>query len=250
MSEVIRVAGLVKTFGRVRALDGLDLTVRRGEVIGLLGSNGSGKSTLIRVIAGLLAPTSGTVTVLGERQPDRRVSGRIGYMTQSPALYEDLTVRENLVFFGRLYGLSRGEAKRRAAAMAELVALENKTDVPVNQLSGGMRQRTNLACALIHQPEVLLLDEPTVGVDPRLRRGLWEYFHRLNGEGATIVVSTHIVAEVERCHRVVMIQQGRTIATGSPEELRQATNAATLEDAYLAFSQSTDISLASGGMAS
>jgi len=236
MADAIRVASVVRTFGAVRALDGLDLAVRAGEILGLLGPNGSGKSTLIRVIVGLLRPSSGTVVVLDERMPSRRVAARIGYMTQSAALYEDLTARENLIFFGRLYGLSRSEAKRRAAELIDRVSLSEKADVPVNRLSGGMRQRTNLACALIHRPELLLLDEPTVGIDPKARRGLWDYFYRLHGEGATIVVSTHIMDEVERCHRVAMIEQGRIIALGTPEELRRAVGASTIEDAYLAFS--------------
>lgn len=239
MPDAIRVTSVVRTFGPVRALNGLDLTVQAGEILGLLGPNGSGKSTLIRVIVGLLRPTSGTVFVLDERMPSRHVAARIGYMTQSPALYEDLTARENLVFFGRLYGLSRAQAKQRAAELAERVVLNEKADVPVNQLSGGMRQRTNLSCALIHRPELLLLDEPTVGIDPKVRRGLWDYFHQLNGEGATILVSTHIMDEVERCQRVAMIEQGRIIAIGTPEELRRSAGVSTIEEAYLAFSGAT-----------
>jgi len=231
----VRAAGLVRTFGKVRALDGLDLTVRRGEILGLLGPNGSGKSTFIRVIAGLLRPTAGTVMVLERRIPDRGISARIGYMTQSAALYEDLTPRENLIFFGRLYGLTRGEAAGRAADLIARVDLTEKADAPVHQLSGGMRQRSNLACALIHRPELLLLDEPTVGIDPRNRRSLWDYFKDLNAAGATLLVSTHIMDDAERCHRVAMIEQGRIIAAGTPAELRRASGAATMEDAYLAF---------------
>lgn len=234
----VRASGLVRTFGKVHALDGLDLTVRSGEILGLLGPNGSGKSTLIRVIVGLLRATAGTVTVLERRMPDRGISARIGYMTQTPALYEDLTPRENLIFFGRLYGLTRAEARRRAAELIERVDLVEKADVPVHQLSGGMRQRTNLACALIHRPDLLLLDEPTVGIDPRNRRSLWEYFYDLNRGGATLLVSTHVMDEVERCHRVAMIEQGRIIAVGTPDELRRASGTATMEEAYLAFSGS------------
>lgn len=241
MEEAIRLSGVVRTFGPVRALNGLDLTVRRGEVLGLLGPNGSGKTTLIRTVAGLLTPTAGQVVVLGEKMPSRRVAARLGYMTQLAAIYEDLSVRENLVFFGRLYGLSGAEAKQRATELAELVSLADKLDVPVRHLSGGTRQRTNLACALIHRPDIVLLDEPTVGVDPKLRRGLWDYFRQLNAEGATIVVSTHIMDEAERCTRVAMLEQGRTLAEGTPEELRQASGTANMEDAYLAFSQKQDI---------
>ncbi|MBI3976226.1 MAG: ABC transporter ATP-binding protein [Armatimonadetes bacterium] len=236
MADAVLVSGLVRTFGPVRALNGLDLTVRGGEILGLLGPNGSGKTTLIRVIAGLLRPTAGSVVVLERRLPDRRVAARIGYMTQSAALYEDLTPRENLIFFGRLYGLTRADATRRAAALVDRVALSEKADAPVHQLSGGMRQRTNLACALIHQPDLLLLDEPTVGIDPRNRRSLWDHFYELHQGGATILLSTHIMDEVERCHRVAMIEQGQIIAAGTPEELRRGVGAATIEEAYLAFS--------------
>lgn len=234
----VRASGLVRTFGKVRALDGLDLTVRSGEILGLLGPNGSGKSTLIRVIVGLLRATAGTVMVFERRMPDRGISARIGYMTQTAALYEDLTPRENLIFFGRLYGLTRAEARQRAAELIERVDLVEKADAPVHELSGGMRQRTNLACALIHRPDLLLLDEPTVGIDPRIRRSLWEYFYDLNRGGATLLVSTHIMDEVERCHRAAMIEQGRIIAMGTPDELRRASGTATMEEAYLAFSGS------------
>lgn len=240
-TEAVRLEGVVRTFGPVRALDGLDLAVEQGEILGLLGPNGSGKTTLIRVIAGLILPTSGGVFVLGKKMPNRSVAARLGYMTQLAAVYEDLSVRDNLVFFGRLYGLSGKEVKQRAAELADLVSLGDKLDTPVRFLSGGMRQRTNLACALIHHPDIILLDEPTVGVDPKLRRGLWEYFYRLNADGATILVSTHIMDEVDRCRRVAMIEQGRTLAVGTPDELKKATGTTTMEDAYLAYSQSRAI---------
>lgn len=236
MNDAIRATGLVRTFGKVRALNGVDLTVRGGEILGLLGPNGSGKSTLIRVIAGLLRPSAGTVTVLDQRIPSRAVAARIGYMTQAAAVYEDLTPRENLIFFGRLYGLARADARQQAGELIERIDLIEKADVPVHQLSGGMRQRTNLACALIHRPDLLLLDEPTVGTDPRNRRSLWDYFYDLNRSGATLLVSTHIMDEVERCHRVAMIEQGRIIAAGTPQELRRAAGVGTMEEAYLAFS--------------
>ncbi|MGE5552073.1 MAG: ABC transporter ATP-binding protein [Bacteroidota bacterium] len=240
MTPAIELSGVVRTFGKVRALDGLDLSVAENEILGLLGPNGSGKTTLIRVIAGLLRANAGMVRVLGLEAPSRCLAAKIGYMTQSPALYEDLSVRDNLVFFGRLYGLSRAEAARNALDLAALVSLQEKIEVPVRHLSGGMRQRTNLACALMHRPAVLLLDEPTVGVDPKLRRYLWEHFRRLNETGTTILVSTHIMDEVERCHRVAMIDQGRVIAAGAPAELCRAVGAASIEDAFLAYSEGAD----------
>lgn len=231
----IEAVGLKRSFDGVRALDGLDLTVRRGEILGLVGPNGSGKTTFIRVVAGLLRPSGGRVRVLDAAPADPGVAARIGYMTQSPALYEDLTVRNNLVFFARLYGLLRAEASAAAGRVEAVVDLEERSAAPVRTLSGGMRQRANLACAMVHRPELLLLDEPTVGVDPVLRRSLWEHFGELNRHGTTILVTTHVMEEAERCHRVAMIAAGRTIAVGPANELRRRAGAATLEDAFLAF---------------
>ncbi len=234
----VRAHGLVRTFGRVRALDGLDLSVAPAEILGLVGPNGAGKTTFIRIVAGLLRPTEGDVRVLDE-PPGVHVAPSIGYMTQSPALYEDLPVRDNIAFFGRLFGLSKRTARSRAEELIELVALRDKARTPVRDLSGGMRQRTNLACAMVHRPRVLLLDEPTVGVDPELRVGLWRRFAEMNDEGSTILITTHVMEEAARCRRVVMIAEGRTIASGTPAELLRETGAPTLEEAYLAFASST-----------
>jgi ABC-2 type transport system ATP-binding protein len=225
---------LVRTFGTVRALDGLDLRVPAQTILGLLGPNGSGKTTFIRVLAGLLRPTSGEVLVLG-RRPGLHTAPHVGYMTQAPALYDDLPVRDNLVFFGRLFGLSRAEAGRRADELMTLVSLTEKARTPVRDLSGGMRQRTNLACAMIHRPRLLLLDEPTVGVDPVLRVSLWDHFRSLNAEGSTVLLTTHVMDEADRCDSVALIDSGRTIAEGTPQELRERTGASTIEEAYLWF---------------
>lgn len=236
-ASAVSARGLVRTFGRVRALDGLDLSVAPGEILGLVGPNGAGKTTFIRIVAGLLRPTAGEVRVLDEH-PGVHVAPNIGYMTQSPALYEDLPVRDNIVFFARLFGLSKRTARARADELIELVALRDKARTPVRDLSGGMRQRTNLACAMVHRPRVLLLDEPTVGVDPELRVGLWRRFAEMNEGGSTILITTHVMEEAARCRRVVMIADGRTIASGTPAELLRATGAETLEGAYLAFASS------------
>jgi len=230
----IEASGLVRTFGRLRALDGLNLSIRTGEIMGLVGPNGAGKTTFIRVVAGLLRPTEGTVRVL-EHAPGRRVAADVGYMTQAAALYEDLPVLDNLLFFGRLFGLPGDQAKTRAAELLDLVALSGKERVPVRALSGGMRQLTNLACAMVHRPRLLLLDEPTVGIDPVLRLKLWDHFRELNAAGTTILVTTHVMEEAERCHRVALIGAGRTIAVGTPEELRGAAGTDTIEEAYLVF---------------
>jgi ABC-2 type transport system ATP-binding protein len=216
--------GLACTFGRLRALDGLDLAVRRGEVLGLVGPNGAGKTTFIRAVAGLVPPSEGRLRVLGE----------------PPGRYEDLTVFENVEFFGRIYGLSRPTARQRADELFHLLRLSDKTDTPVRSLSGGQRQLTNLAAAMIHGPQLLLLDEPTVGIDPELRRTLWEHFRSLNAAGTTILVTTHVMDEAEHCDRVALIAAGRTIATGSASELRDRSGARSLEDAYLSLRDHPD----------
>lgn len=230
--DAIQVRGLERTFGSVRALDGLDLDVAEGELLGLIGPNGAGKTTLIRTLAGLLAPTGGTVRVLG-KAPGRAIASEVGYMTQAAALYEDLTVEENLSFFGRIYGLSPRDARARAAVLAELVELKDKLHTPARDLSGGMRQLVNLTCAMVHDPALLLLDEPTVGIDPLLRRALWAHFASLNAAGTTILITTHVMDEADRCARVALIADGRTLATGTPQELRATTASGSLEDAFL-----------------
>lgn len=228
----MRAVDLVKCFGAIRALDGLSLEVRPGEKYGLLGPNGSGKTTLIRSFVGLIAPDSGEVRVFGEPVPSPLVTNRVGYMTQSAALYEDLTVRENLLFFARLFGVS-GSAVARVREVLDLVDLTSRADSPVRTLSGGMRQRASLATALVHEPGLMLLDEPTVGVDPELRLTLWDHFDRLNAQGKTFLISTHVMDEAERCGRVGLLRAGRLLAEGSPRELKERAGASTLEEAYL-----------------
>lgn len=225
------VQGAARRFGAVQALRGIDLAVEPGLTFGLLGPGGSGKTTLIRLILGLLAPTAGSVRVLG-RQPSPDVMRDVGYMPQAPALYQELTVRENVSFFAALYG--REEAVEETLALVELL---DRAASPVNTLSGGMRQRASLACALVHRPRLLLLDEPTVGIDPRLRRSFWDHFHQLNAEGVTILVSSHVMDEAERCHRLGLLRDGRLLATGSPDDLRRQAGVSTLEEAFLAFAE-------------
>jgi ABC-2 type transport system ATP-binding protein len=228
---------VVKRFGRVVALDGVSLRVAAGETFGLIGPNGSGKTTLIRLLLGLGRATSGSVRVLGQPMPDRRVASQIGYMTQSSALYGELSVRENLTFFATLYGL-RGKAMRtRLAETLELVELRDRAGSPVRTLSGGMRQRVSLACALIHQPNLLVLDEPTVGIDPELRRAFWDYFAQLNERGITIVVSTHHLDEAARCHRIALLRFGSLLAVDSPAELKRRSGEDDFERAFLYFAQ-------------
>ena len=230
MSEAFAVDAdsVVKSFGTLKALDGVTLRVRPGEIYGLLGPNGAGKTTLIRMLVGLVAPDSGTVSVLGKRIPDLDVLSQVGYMTQQAALYPDLSVEENVRFFAEITGTAGnvGEA-------LHIVDLEKRRSSVVSTLSGGMRQRCSLACALVHQPKLLLLDEPTVGVDPQLRVQFWEYFRQMAADGTTIVVSSHVMDEAERCQRLGLIQYGRMLAEGTPDEVRATAGTPNLEEAFL-----------------
>ena len=232
----IESQGLSKRFGPIDALRDVALAVPAGQTYGLLGPNGSGKTTFIRLVAGLLRATAGRLMVLGEPMPSRRILADIGYMPQTPALYLELTVRENLLFFARIYGAADRD---RVEEVLEVVGLTERADSPVYALSGGMRQRTSLACALVHRPRLLLLDEPTVGVDPPLRVAFWKYFRRLNQEGVTILVSSHVMDEAERCDRLVLLRDGRILAEGSAGELRQQAGASTLEEAFLHYAEAT-----------
>jgi ABC-2 type transport system ATP-binding protein len=233
----IETTGLVKRYGTFDALSGLGLRIERGTLYGLLGPNGAGKTTAFRVLTGLTRPSSGEAVVLGRKVPDRRLRARVGYMPQEVALYLDLTVRENLTLFGELHGLAATEIGVREAELLELVDLVQWRTTLLFRLSAGMMRRVSLAAALIHQPELLVLDEPTVGVDPELRAAFWGYFARLRASGVTIVVSTHYLDEASRCDRVGLIRQGKLLAEGPPDEIRRKAGAATLEDAYLALAR-------------
>ena len=224
----VDIEGVKKSFGGLRALDGVNLRVRTGEIYGLLGPNGAGKTTLIRSIVGLVAPDAGTVTVLGRRIPDVDVLRNIGYMTQQAALYPGLSVEENVEFFAAINGAEEGVDEA-----LKMVELDQRRKSVVATLSGGMRQRCSLACALVHKPKLLLLDEPTVGVDPQLRVQFWEDFRRMAANGTTIVVSSHVMDEAERCQRLGLIQFGRLLAEGTPNEVRAQAGTNNLEEAFL-----------------
>ncbi len=231
----MQVTDLVKTLGAVRALDGVSLTVDPGEILGCIGPNAAGKTTLIRCIAGLLRADRGTVRVLDRSVPDRSVQSEIGYMTQQAALYPDLTVGENIAFFASMNG-SDGTID----TVLDVVDLRGVRHRLVGQLSGGTRQRCSLACALVHRPRVLLLDEPTVGVDPQLRRQFWAYFAQLATDGCGIIVSSHVLDEAEHCSRLVMMRRGRVIADGTLESLLSTTGTHRLEDAFLSLAEEGD----------
>jgi ABC-2 type transport system ATP-binding protein len=234
MEAVVIAEGLEKHFGPIHAVDGLDLAVRAGEIYGLLGPNGSGKTTLIRLLIGLLKPAAGRVVILGQPMPDKAVLARVGYMTQTHALYEDLTVRGNVAFFAEMCGMSRANQARIDKVLV-LADLAGRAGSLVRTLSGGMKQRTSLACALVHGPRVLLLDEPTVGVDPQLRAAFWAYFRRLAREGVTLILSSHVMDEAARCDRLGFMRAGKLLAEGTAAELQDRAGAATLEEAFLHF---------------
>jgi ABC-2 type transport system ATP-binding protein len=231
-APAIETSGLAKRFGPVTAVDRMDLSLPPGRIYGLLGPNGSGKTTLIRLLAGLARATAGTATVLGVEMPSRENLARIGYMTQSDGIYAELSVWENLRFFATLFGADdRAEMTRTL----ELVDLADRRDTPAYQLSGGMRRRLSLACALAHRPSVVFLDEPTVGVDPALRVQFWEHFRRLAAGGVTLLVASHVMDEADRCDELLLVRQGRSLAQGAPDEIRRRAGAPDLETAFLAL---------------
>jgi len=228
MKNVVEVRGLVVVRGRRRALDGLDLDLGGG-VTGLLGPSGCGKTTLMRALVGVQRVESGTVTVLGEPAGGAPLRDRVGYVTQEASVYDDLTVAENLQFFATVLGVGTAEVERSLTA----VDLAGEHDQVVGRLSGGQRSRVSLAVALLKEPDVLVLDEPTVGLDPVLRRDLWALFHRLAAAGAAVLVSSHVMDEAERCDRLLLMREGAVIADGSPAEIRERTGAADIETAFL-----------------
>ncbi len=238
----IEIANASFAYGRVHALDGLSLAIPSGVSFGLLGPNGAGKTTLIRLLVGLLKTKHGTVRVLGE-PPSSATARRIGYMPQTPSLYSELSARQNLDFFARVYGLrDRQQRARRVEEAIRLIDLWPRRNDAVSRLSGGMRQRVSLACAIVHNPPLLLLDEPTVGLDPELRAAFWEHFANLNRRGVTIIISSHTMDDAAHCDRLAFLRDGRTIAEGSPDGLCREAGATTLEDAFLRFARmgSTD----------
>ncbi|MEA1978831.1 MAG: ABC transporter ATP-binding protein [Chloroflexota bacterium] len=220
--STIVTENLIKRFGEFTAVDDVSFAVHPGEIFGFLGPNGSGKTTTIRMMLGLLTPTSGNVEVLGVpvlEQPEA-IRSRVGYMSQRFSLYNDLTVLQNLRFYGTAYGLSNEGLNQQIDRALQMAGLEGRENVRTHELSGGWRQRLALGAAILHEPEVLFLDEPTAGVDPLSRRDFWELLYQLVADGVTVFVTTHYMDEAEHCHRLALLQRGQIIASGSPDEMR------------------------------
>ena len=236
MGAAITIRGLRVVRGGHVVLPGLDLDVETGSVTGLLGPSGGGKTTLIRSIVGVQIVEAGEVTVLGRPAGDAALRRRIGYVTQAPSVYADLTVRENLMYFGRIVSVGR----ERVDEVLERVGLAPAAGQLVGSLSGGQIARVSLGTALLHEPELLVLDEPTVGLDPVLRRDLWEFFHELAQAGTTLLVSSHVMDEAARCDRLVLLREGEILAALTPDELLQRTGAADLDDAFLRLVEESD----------
>lgn len=226
---------LSKNFREVQALDGLTLLIPKGVTFGLLGPNGAGKTTCLRLWLGLTPPSDGVAFVLGRALPPWDVLPRIGYMPQDLAIYPDLSVEENLALFGRLAGMEAEAIERRTDEVLRLVDIAERRGDPVAHLSGGMRRRTSLATALLHDPDLLLLDEPTVGVDPELRAAFWDFFRELTRRGKTVLITTHYMEEAAHCDFVGLLHRGRLLAHGAPQAVKERTGSDNLDDAFLAL---------------
>jgi len=238
----VETKDLTKRFGGFTAVDGVSLEIPRGEIFGFLGPNGAGKSTTIRILCGLLAPTSGWAVVNGfdvAQSPDL-VKSSIGYMSQRFSLYDDLTVEENLDFFAGVYGVPRDRREERKAYVLRMAGLENERRRLTAQLAGGYKQRLALGCAILHEPPVVFLDEPTSGVDPEARRRFWDLIYEMASDGKTIFVSTHYMDEAEYCHRLALLYRGRMIALGAPAELRSAHGGKDMDQVFIAAIEDED----------
>ena len=240
MDPAVELRDVVKAYGGFRALDGLSLRIGKGELYGLLGPNGAGKTTAIRIVTGLSRPTSGEARVLGAPAGSPALRPRVGYMPQETALYQELTVRENLRLFGKLHGIRGAPLAERVDEVLALVDLGKWGDVVMTRLSGGMKHRTSLAAALLPAPELLVLDEPTVGVDPELRASFWGHFDSLRAGGTTILITTHYMDEANRCARVGLVRRGRLVAEDAPAALLSRTRSGSLEDAFLKLARRSE----------
>lgn len=233
MNEKIKLKDLKKSFGKQPVLRGIDLTVNKGEIVGLIGPSGAGKSTIIKTMLGMEKADSGLALVLGTKMPERLILGKIGYMAQTDALYEKLTARENLVFFGTLKGVTNKDLKKAIEHVSQVVDLTDHLDKYVKGYSGGMKRRLSLAIALLGDPQLLILDEPTVGIDPALRRQIWFELVKIRDEGRSILITTHVMSEAELTDQVALLLNGEIVAFDKPKRLEEKYNVPTIEDVFL-----------------
>ncbi len=236
MTLAVQIKELQVSYDRQVVLPQVNVSIPTGQIVGILGPSGSGKTTLVKAIMGLIAGQTGTVTLFGNPVPSFAAIATTGYMSQNDALYEDLTALEHLLFFGRIQGLSSVAAKTRAKELLTFIGLTDDIKKPVRAFSGGMKRRLSLAIALIAKPPLLILDEPTVGIDPVLRKKFWDEFQALKAGGCTILATTHVMDEAVRCDRLLLIREGEIIADGSMTELMKATGEDTMEGAFLRYS--------------
>ncbi len=236
----VETRNLVKHYnkGKVKAVNGLDLRIKKGEIYAFIGANGSGKTTTIDMLSGVLMPTAGEMKILGMSQPKyrKKIASYIGIAPQEYALYLDLTVWENITFFGKLYSLGRKTINKTGNNLLKILNLEEKKNVIAEQLSGGMKRRLSIAIALIHQPPILLFDEATVGVDPVLRVYFWNYFRKLRDTGKTILITSHVMDEAEKADRIGLMREGVLIEEGTPSELKQKYSVNTIEEVFIRLS--------------
>jgi ABC-2 type transport system ATP-binding protein len=236
-NNAVTVKNLSFFYGKLKVINDLSLDIPAGISFGLLGPNGSGKTTLIRLLVGLLKLKSGSIQCLGKPQASANARN-IGYMPQLPALYNELTVFQNIDFFASIYGMkSRKQRTQRVDEVINMIDLTAKRNTQILKLSGGMKQRVSLGCAIVHNPPLIFLDEPTVGLDPELRARFWDQFEAMNRSGTTLIISSHTMDDAAHCKKLIFLREGRIIATGTPDELRTATGSpdSTLEDAFLYF---------------
>ena len=232
-ANCITMRGVNQFYGTRQVLTEISLEIGKGCIYGILGPSGCGKTTLVKARAGILVPTTGTVEVLGQVMPQLAVMQQIGYMAQSDALYTNLSGKENMEFFGALYGLRRKDMELAIAKALDLVKLTDAQHKLVRSYSGGMKRRLSLAIAILHQPQVLILDEPTVGIDPLLRQDIWKALYDMARAGTTIVVTTHVMDEANRCFQLMMMRDGCVLETGTPDEIKAKHGVSTIEEAFI-----------------
>ncbi len=239
-NSVIETTDLVKVYkeGQIKAVDGLNLKIGKGEIYALIGANGSGKTSTINMLTGALYPTSGTIKVIGLPIPKKRrvVAEQIGVAPQEYALYTDLTVEQNIWFFAKLYNMKRGAFEKRLGELLPILKLDERRKTAISNLSGGMKRRVSIACALVHEPKIVFFDEATVGIDPVLRAFFWDYFRSLAQAGLTIVLTSHVMDEAERADRIGLMRAGKIIEEGTPAEIKRRCSANSIEEVFIQLS--------------